>query len=102
MLPARALTIQAPTGGEQMQVRVILPIAPMSMEHRNVTTSECLAPDRAVEVIQASCPTAHEGTQHDRRVLVEGRAEHRGHRQDDVPIDEPLMEDLTHLADPVV
>src|SRR5229473_3127718 len=62
MLPARALGIIAPAGGEQMQVRVILPIAAMGVEHGNIAPSECLAPDRAKEIIQALRPTAHERT----------------------------------------
>ena len=81
---------------------MILAIAPMGVEHRDVATPERLAPDVAIEIIQALHPTAHECAQHDRRVLVESRAEHRRDRQDDMPIDHPLVEDLAHLADPVV
>ena len=73
---------------------MILPIAPMRVEHRDIAPPERLAPDRAIEIIQALRPAAHERAQHDRRVLVEGRAEHRRDRQDDVPIDHPLVEDL--------
>ena len=96
------LPIIAPTGGDQMQMGMVLPIAAMGVEHHDVAALERLAPDRAVEIIQASDPTAHERAQHACGVLVKGRAEHRRHRQDDVPIDDALMEDLTHLADPVV
>src|SRR2546427_7516858 len=92
MLPTRSLGIISPTGGEQMQMGVVLPIAPMGVEHRDVTPSECLAPDGAVEIIQALPPTAHERAQHDRRVLVKGRAEHRRHRQDDMPIDDARVD----------
>ena len=74
----------------------------MRVEHHDIATPERLAPDGAVEIIQALHPAAHERAQHDRRVLVKGRAEHRRDRQDDVPIDDPLVEDLAHLADPVV
>ena len=102
MLPALALGIVTATGREQMEMGVVLPIAPMGVEHRDVAPPQRLAPDRAIEIIQALPPTAHERAQYDRRVLVEGYAEHRGHRQDDVPIDHPLVEDLAHLADPVV
>ena len=85
-----------------MQVRVILPIAAMRMEHRDGAPLEGLAPDGAIKIIQALCPAAHERAHHDRRVLVEGRAEHGWYRQDDVPIDDPCMEDLTPLAHPVI
>ena len=102
MLPARALAIIASTGGEHMQMGMVLPIAPMRVEDRDVAALERLALDGAVEIIQALHPTAHERAQHDRGVLVEGGAEHGRHRQDDVPIDDALMEDLTDLVDPVV
>ena len=81
---------------------MLLPIAPMGGEHRDVTPSECLAPDGAVEIIQALPPTAHERAQHDRRVVVKGRAEHRRHRQEDLPRDDARVEDPAHLADPGV
>src|SRR6266516_2473947 len=88
-----------PTGCEQMQMGMVLAIAPMGVEHRDGATPERLAPDVTIEIIQALPPTAHECAQHDRHVLVESRAEHRRDRQDDMPIDHPLVEDLAHLAD---
>ena len=81
---------------------MLVPIAAMGVEHGNVAPSEGLAPDGAIEIIQALRPTAHERAQHDRRVLVKGRAEHRRDRQDDMPIDDPRMKGLAHLAHPVV
>ena len=63
---------------------------------------ERLAPDLTGAIVQALCPAAHERAQHHRGVLIQGRAEHRGSRQDDGPRDHPLVEDLTHLAHPVV
>src|SRR6266702_2957254 len=86
MLPALALAIIPPTGGEQMQMGMVLAIAAMRVEHRDGAPSERLALDGAIEIIQALRPAAHERAQYDRRVLVEGRAEHRRHRQDDVAI----------------
>ena len=81
---------------------VVLTIAAMRVDHRDVATLERLAPDLTIEIIQALHPAAHQRAQHDRGVLVEGRAEHRRDRQDDVPVDHALMEDLAHLADPVI
>ena len=85
-----------------MQVRVVLPITPMGMEYRNVPPPECLAPDFTIVIIEALRPAAHERAQHDRRVLVKGRAKHRRDRQDDMPIDDPRVEDPAHLTHPVV
>ena len=81
---------------------MLLAIAAMRVEHRDGATAERPAPDCAVEIIQALHPAAPERAQHDRRVLVKGRAEHRRDRQDNVPIDHALVEDLAHLTDPVV
>src|SRR6266446_1737994 len=102
MLPAFSLVIVAPTGGEEMEMGVVLPIAAMRVEDRDVAPPQRLAPDFTIEIIQALTPAAHERAQYDRRVLVEGRTEHGWHRQDDRPIDDALMEDLAHLAEPVV
>src|SRR5213596_2183567 len=81
---------------------MLLPIAAMGVERGDIAPSKCLAPDGAIKIIQALCPTAHERAQHDRRVLVKGRAEHRRDRQDDMPIDDSHMEGLAHLTHPVV
>ena len=40
--------------------------------------------------------TAHARAQHARRVLVEGGAEHGRDRQNDVPIDHPLVQPVAH------
>src|SRR5207253_2515639 len=63
---------------------------------------ERLASDRAIEIIQTWRPTAHERVQHHLSVVIKGRTEHSRHRQDNVPIDPPLVQDPAHLADPVV
>ena len=81
---------------------VVLTVAPMRVDHRNVATPERLAPDLTIEIIQALHAAAHQCAQHDLGVVVEGRAEHRWNRQDDVPVDHALMENLAHLADPVI
>jgi hypothetical protein len=81
---------------------MVLPIAPMRVENRDVAPRERLPLDGAIAIIQALPPTAHERAQHDRGVLVEGDAEHGRDHQDNIPIDDALMEDFTDLVDPVV
>ena len=81
---------------------MLLPIATMRVEDCEVASPQCFAPDLTIEILQALPAAAHERTEYDRRVLVEGRTEHRRHRQDDVAIDHPRVEHSTHLAHPVV
>src|SRR4030095_11794763 len=81
---------------------MILAIAAMRVEHRNIPSPEGLAPDVAIEVIQALHPAAHQCAQQERSVAVEGDAEHGRDGEDDMPIDHPLVEDLTPLAHPGV
>src|ERR1043166_3594591 len=102
MLPAVSQPIVASTRGEHMQMGMVLAITPVRMEDHDIAPLEWLAVDGAIKIIQALDSTAPERTQHDRRVLVEGGAEQRRHRQNDVPIDDPFMEDLTHLTHPSI
>jgi hypothetical protein len=81
---------------------MLLTVSPMRVDHRDGATLERLASHLAIKIVQALHPAAHQRTQQDRGVLVESRAEHRGDRQDDVPINHALVEDPAHLADPVV
>ena len=81
---------------------MIVPMAAMGVEHHAISTPERLAPDFTRVIIEALRPAAHERAQHDRRVLVKGRAEHRRDREDDMPRDDSRMEGLAHLTDPGV
>src|SRR5262249_23303547 len=53
-------------------------------------------------IVEAWRPAASKRAQHDRRVAVKGGAEHRWHREKNVPIDHPRVEGLAHLAAPVI
>ena len=81
---------------------MLVPIAAMRVEHCDVAPLERLPLDGTVEIVEALRPAAYQRTQHDRSVLVKDRAEHRWHRQDDMPIDNAFVEDPTDLTDPVV
>src|SRR5687768_11698749 len=102
MLPAISRLIVTATGGEPMQMRMILTMTPVRMEDHDRAAPEGLALDGAVESIQALDPTAHKRTQHNCCVLVKGGTEHRRHRQDAMPIDDSFMEDPTDLTNPVI
>jgi hypothetical protein len=56
MLPALALLSIAPTGGEQMEMGVVVTMAAMGVDHHDVATLERLAPDLTREIIQALHP----------------------------------------------
>ena len=81
---------------------MLVPMAAMRVEHRDGAPLECLPLDGAGEIVEALRPAASQRTQHDRGVLGKGRAEHRRHRQDNMPIDDAFVEDLADLADPVI
>src|SRR5262249_48410679 len=102
MLTTRSLGIIAATGGQHMQMGMIVPIAAMGVEDRDLTTLERLPLDRAVKIVEALRPAAYERTQYDRGVRVKGCAAHRRHRQDDMPINDAFVEPPADLADPVV
>src|SRR5262252_10069052 len=102
MLPTRSLGIIAATGGQHMEMGMIVPMAAMRVEHRDIASLERLPLDGAVEIVEAWRPAAYERTQHDRGVLVKGGAAHRRHRQDDMPRDDAFVENPADLADPGV
>lgn len=102
MFPAVPRIIKAPTGGDAMQGRMVVAIAAMRVEHDDVATPQRVVPDRAIEIVQALGPTPHQGAPEARGIVVERHAEQREDRQDDGPIDPPRVEDLAHLAAPVV
>src|SRR6266567_6742310 len=98
-LPTLPLAIKAPAGGDEMPMGMILAMTPMRVEHHDVAPLQGFAPDLAQELIQALDAAAHQRAQQDRSIVIERRAEHGRDRQDAVAIDDPLVEDLAHLAD---
>jgi hypothetical protein len=76
MLPALPLPIITSTRSDQMQMGMVLSIASMRVERRDVASPERFPPDLTIELIHALHPTAHQPTQQDRSVMVEGRTEH--------------------------
>jgi hypothetical protein len=101
-LPALPLAIQASTRGDQGQRRMVLAMAPRRVEPHDGATLPCLAPALAQAILHAPGATSPQRTQHERRVVREGRAKHRRDRQDDVALDHPLVAHRAHLPAPVV
>ena len=63
MAPLLSLDIPPTTGRNNMEMRVVLPIAAMRLDHDDVATLEGLAADPAKDIIQAGDPTPHERAQ---------------------------------------
>ena len=55
-------------------MRVVLAIAPMRLDHDDVTAFEGVATDRAKEIISALDATLHEGTEQRLGVLIKRRS----------------------------
>src|SRR6266704_595387 len=102
MHPLLCLLIPSATGGNAMQMRIVLPIAAMGLDNHDVAPLEIVAADPAIEIVQTADATAHKRTQHVVRLLIKRFPEHLGHSQDDMAIDDALVEHPDHLADPVV
>jgi len=102
MLPAIRLDIIAPTGGQPMQVGMVLPMTPVGVKHRHRAPLKHCPLDRAIESVQTPGPAPHEGTQPDGGVMVEGRAKHCWHGQNHRAIDAPLVQHFADLPNPVI
>src|SRR5207244_2253399 len=102
MHPLPGLWIPSPTGGDDMQMRVVLAIATMRLDDPDIATLQGPATHPAEAIIQALHATAHERTQHFLSVLIKCRAQQRGHRQHHMTIDHPLMQHGADLAHPVI
>ncbi len=83
-------------------MRMVVPMAAMGVDDHDLSTSERLAPDLAKAIIQTRDATSQERTQQDCGVSIEGGAQHGGDGQDDMPRDDPRVEDLASLTDPVI
>ena len=102
MLPTFGLRIVAPTGRQHMHMGMILTVASMGMNYGDVAPLEDLTSHFTIEVIKALHAASHHLTQQDVSVLVERRAEHGRHGQDEMSIDQTLVKRLADLTDPVV
>jgi len=102
MHPLLGLLIPSPARRNDMQMRVVLAIAPMRLDHDDVTAFEGLATDRAKEILSALDATLHAGTEQRLGVLIKRRSSHLRHGQDNMPIDDACMEHFANLSDPIV
>src|SRR5215831_10036039 len=102
MDPLLGLLSPSTTGGDEVQMGIVLAIAAMGLDDDDVTAFEVLAADPAEDVIQAPHPTAHERTQHRWRLLIKSVPQNLRHGEDDMTVDDALMQHLADLADPVV
>ena len=85
-----------------MQMRIVVPIPAVGLDHDDIAALPGTATDPAEDIIQAPHPTTHEWTQHRFSLLIKYFSEELRHGQDDMAVDDAFMEHLAHLADPVV
>src|SRR5262245_24899347 len=100
--PLLRLWIPAATRGNDMQMRIVVPIPSVGLDHDDIAALQGPATDPAKDIIQASHPTTHERTQHHFGLPIKRLSEHLRHRQDKMAVDDAFMEHLAHLTDPVV
>src|SRR5918912_1705398 len=102
MPPKPGLLIPSATGGDDMEMGIVLPIAAMGLDHHDIAALKGMAADPCEDIIQALDTTAHECAQQDSGVLIEGSTQHGRHSQDDMAIDDTLMQHTADLAHPVI
>ena len=62
MFPALPRAIKAPTGGDEVQMGMVVTIASMCIKHHDGATPEHFAPHFAQEIIQALHSASHQRT----------------------------------------
>jgi hypothetical protein len=81
---------------------MLLAITPMGLDHDDIAALEGLATHRTKEIVQALHPTLHEWTEQRFGMLIKWCSQDIRHGEDNMPIDDPVMEHLTNLSDPMV
>ena len=70
MHPLAGLRIPSATGGDDVQMGVVLAIAAMRLDDHDIAALEGATADSAEAIIQTPAPTAHEWTQHGCGLLI--------------------------------
>jgi hypothetical protein len=102
MHPRLGLRIPSPARRNDRQMRGVLAMAPMRLEHDAVTACAGLATDRAQAIIAALDATLHAGTAQRVGVRIKRRASHLRHGQDHRPIEDACLEPFANRSDPIV
>ena len=102
MHPLLGLRIPSPTGGNDVQVGMVLAISTMCLNDHDVAALEGFATDLAKEIIQALDTAFHERTEQHVGVLIKRGPSYIRYGQDNMAIDHPFMKHLADLRDPIV
>src|SRR5216683_7278787 len=102
MHPLVCLRIPSTAGRNDRQMRVVLAMTPMGLDHDDIAALKGLATHRTKEIVQAFHPTLHERTEQRFGMLIKWCSQDIRHGEDNMPIDDPVMEHLTNLSDPIV
>ena len=87
MHPALGLGVPTATGGDEVQVGIVLTITPVGVQDDDVAAFESLPAEVAKEFIHTADPTSHQLAQQGTRVVIEGVPQHVGEGKDGMAID---------------
>jgi hypothetical protein len=102
MHPCIGLRIQAPTGGNDVQLGGGLTMTAMGLHNHGGATGERPTTETTQDIIETAYATWHEGTQQHVGVARKACPSHRRHGQDNVARDYALLPHRADLSDPMV
>src|SRR6266404_6529712 len=91
MHPLVCLRIPSTAGRNDMQMRVVLAITPMGLDHDDIAALEGLATHRTKEIVQALHPILHERTEQRFGMLIKWCSQDIRHGEDNMPIVPTLL-----------
>src|SRR5215831_6847138 len=102
MHPLVCLRIPSTAGRNDMQMRVVLAITPMGLDHDDIAALEGFATHCTKENVQAFHSALHERTEQRFGMLIKWCSQDIRHSEDNMPIDDPVMEHLPNLSNPII
>ena len=94
--------IPSTAGRNARQMRGVLAMTPRGLDHDERAALEGLPAPRTQEIVQALHPTRHARTAPRFGMLIPWWSHDSRHGEDHRPIDDPVMEPLPNLSDPMV
>ena len=102
MHPLVVLFIPSPTGGNDMEMGIVLATATVGLNHHDIAPFERLTTDAAEKVIQTLGATWHQRTEQVLGSLGKRGPKQIRHGQYDMAVDGTVVQHLADLAHPVI